>query len=516
MSPQRLVIIGGGMAGTRLAEEVLARDPEQRWHVTLVGDEPDPPYNRILLSEVLAGSHRPDDIGLLPEGVFEGSAVTHIVGTRVTMIHRSSQTVHLADQRVLRYDHLVLATGSLPLLPPLQGLREPEGALHPACYAFRTLRDCRDIVAACHSARRAVVVGGGLLGLEAARGLLERGLEVEVLHMAPWLMNTQLDPEAGEVLARTLLKLGVQPYLEARAKAIESDADGRLLGVRVADGHLLECDLVVFAAGVRPSTRLAREARLAVGRGVVVDKRMCTSDPSISAIGDCAEVHGAVPGLVGPAWDQAGVLAEVLTDPTANVAYAPSRVVTRLKASGIELAAMGETGPMPADSDASTEVVAYSDYAHGVYKKIVVRDGRLAGAILLGDVATAGDLTLALDRGTPVTGDRLRLLFAGLEEAGSDSLEQSADATLCHCNNVTYATVRDAVVGGAQSVAEVAACTRATTGCGTCRGSVADVLRAHAASSEPPVEASPVEASPVEASTGISATQPGHEERRTA
>jgi len=488
MSRKRLVIVGSGMAGTRLMEEVTARDPQGCWQITIVGDETDAPYNRILLSEVLAGKHQESDLDLLPSGGVGGTRVTQLLGLRVMTIHRSTRTVHLSDQQVLRYDVLVLATGSTPVLPPIPGLRSPDGGIHEQCFAFRTLDDCRGIVQAAQDGRRAVVIGGGLLGLEAARGLLGRGMDVEVVHGGEWLMNAQLDAEGGDVLDRTLAGMGITTYLEARARAIEIKPDGSLRGVRIADGHVLECDLVVFAAGVRANVRLAKDSRLEVERGIVVDEQMRTADPSILAIGDCAQAGGQVLGLVGPAWDQAAVVAQNLTAPAERerVRYEGSRVVTRLKASGIEVAAMGETQPMPRDSQGSLEVVSFSDYARGVYKKVVLRDGQVCGAVLLGDVATVGNLMLAMDRGTRVPRNRLPLLFDGLtSSAAVDASSAPDDAVLCHCNNVTHGRIREVIAEGACEVAEIAKATRATTGCGTCRRFVEDLISCQIAERKP-------------------------------
>lgn len=476
MSRQRLVIIGTGMAGTRLMEEVVARDPDGTWQITTIGDEPDAPYNRILLSEVVAGTHAREDLDLLPDAGVGGDRVHQILGTRVMALHRSTRTVHLDDHQVLKYDRLVLATGSTPILPPLRGLRGHDGSLQPQCFAFRTLSDCRGILEVAATARRAVVIGGGLLGLEAARGLLGRGLSVEIVHMGEWLMDAQLDSEGGEVLRRTVCDLGITTYLQARARAIEVDRLGALVGVRIADGHVLECDLVVFAAGVRPNTRLARDSRLAVDRGVVVNDHMATDDPGVLAIGDCAEVRGQVLGLVGPAWEQAEIVARTLTGED-GLRYEGSRVVTRLKASGIEVAALGDTKPMPADTSGDLEVVSFSDYARGIYKKVVLRDGRVSGGILLGDAATVGNLMLAMDRGTRVPRNLLPLLFDGLDSRSeADPVTAPDAAVLCHCNNVTHGAVREAIENGANDVAAVTRATRATTGCGTCRRSVEHLM----------------------------------------
>ena len=488
---QELLVVGNGMAGSRLVEEVQARGGADRWHTTIVGAEPHEAYNRIQLSGVLAGSHREDDLALSLPDAYAAADVDVRTGTAVARIHRSTRTVHLTDGTSLPYDRLVLATGSNPVLPPLPGLlrRDPGNpdlgaSLHPQAFAFRTLDDCRDILTATASARRAVVVGGGLLGLEAARGIAARGLPVEVVQMPTWLLNGQLDPEAGEVLRRTLDGMGISAYLGTRATGLVTGADEELLGLRLADGHVLDCDLLVFAVGVRPSTRLAREARLPTGRGVVVDATLTSpADPAVHAIGDCAEVGGAVSGLVGPGWEQAAALAATLTAGTAEapVRWAPGRIVTRLKASGIDLASLGEITPTPADSDGDLEVLSYSDYTRGVYKKVVLRGGRVVGGILLGDVSSVGTLTLAFDRGSPVPPDRLQLLFTprtpdGTRGRVTDAASAPDEATICHCNDVPAGRIRAAVTEGATGVPEVARCTRATTGCGTCTSDVRAIL----------------------------------------
>ncbi len=501
MSPRtrRLVVIGNGMAGARLVEEVAARDPDRRWQVTVVGDEPTEAYNRILLSGVLAGTHREDDLALAPPGAWEGSTVRVLDGTRVSRVHRSTRTVHLADGRHLGYDRLVLATGSTPVVPPLPGLlrhdpTDPErgASLHPQAFAFRTLDDCRRIVAATAAARRAVVVGGGLLGLEAARGIAARGVPVEVVQMPDRLMDGQLDAPAATILRRRLSELGITVYLGTRATQVLTShgSDGALVGVRLADRHVLECDLLVFAVGVRPSTRLAREARLRTARGIVVDRTLTSpDDPAVHAVGDCAEVlhpdgSSTVGGLVQPAWEQASALASTLTatPDVAPTTWQPHGQVTRLKAGGIDLAAMGDVRPAPEDSDGDLEVLQYSDPSRGVYAKAVLRGGRVVGGILLGDLGAVGPMTLAFDRGSPVPPDRRHLLFGGAVAGGDaagaalGAADLPDDATLCHCNDVDAGTVRAACRDGARDVAAVAACTRATTGCGTCAGTVRALL----------------------------------------
>ncbi|MFG2077803.1 FAD-dependent oxidoreductase [Nonomuraea maritima] len=452
----RLVVVGNGMAGSRLVSEVRARDPQLR--ITVFGAETRRPYNRVLLSNVLAGSSRPEQVRLLDAAWYDAHRVTAVFGSTVTHVDRETRHVVTADGRREPYDLLVLATGSDAIVPPIPGVER--------AIPFRTLDDCERIVQAAASARRAVVVGGGLLGVEAARGLAGRGLPVTLLHLADHLMERQLDVEAGELLGETLAGLGVETRTGVTASRVDDD------GVRLADGELVEADLVVLACGVRPVTGLAAEAGLEVRRGVVVDDELRTDDPSIFAVGECAEHDGTVYGLVAPAWEQAAVAADVITG--GKALYRGSRTVTRLKARSVELAAMGETQL----GEEHAEVVRFSHRARGTYRKLVIRDGRLVGVILLGESDAVGTLTQLFDRGAPVPGDPAGLLFPGSAQApaaGSPTLMPDA-ATVCLCNNVTKGQIRACWEAGANDVAGVAAATRATTGCGTCRDAVEGIV----------------------------------------
>jgi assimilatory nitrate reductase electron transfer subunit len=336
-------------------------------------------------------------------------------------------------------------------------------------------------------ASRAVVIGGGLLGIEAARGLAGRGLEVTVLHLAGHLMERQLDAEAGKVLARTLHGLGIHVRLEAHVTALCMDSGGRVAGVRLAappgppqaglHHHVLPADLVVLACGVRPQVELARAAGLAIARGVVVDETLCSvTDPAVRAIGECAQYGAVVYGLVAPAWEQAAILADVLTGSRPQARYTGSRQITRLKAASVELATMGETHHGAHDED--VEVMQFADVSRGTYKKIVIREDRLIGAILLGETSTAGTLTQLYDRSAPLPSDRLGLLFHGLSSAATaDSPVRMPDAaTVCHCNGVTKGQIRACWEEGARTAEEVTARTRATTGCGTCADAVRGIV----------------------------------------
>ncbi|GII79151.1 FAD/NAD(P)-binding oxidoreductase [Sphaerisporangium rufum] len=453
----RLVVIGNGMAGARLVDEVRARDKDAR--VTVFGAETRAPYNRVLLSNVLAGTAAPDHVRL-PE---PAAGVSVRLGVTVTAIDRAARTVRTACGQVEPYDVLVLATGSEPFLPPVPGVEH--------AIAFRTMDDCVRILRRAGTAEAAVVIGGGLLGVEAARGLAGRGMPVTLLHLAGHLMDRQLDAEAGLVLGEALAGLGVTVRTGADVTAVRAD------GVELGGGELLPAGLVVLACGVRPVVGLAREAGLAVDRGVVVDDRLRTSDPAVYAIGECAQHDGRVYGLVAPAWEQAVVVADLVTGADPAARYRGSRLVTRLKARSVELAAMGETH-LTEDAAGQVEVVRFTHRARGIYRKLVIRDDRLVGAILLGEAPTVGTLTQLFDRGGPLPGDPAGLLFPGLSAATpADSPVRMPDsARVCECNNVTKGRIRACWEDGARDLAAVTARTRATTGCGSCRDAVEGII----------------------------------------
>ncbi len=455
---KQVVVVGNGMAGARVVEELLRRDPTLE--VTVFGAEKQAAYNRILLSDVLAGKRPAAEVTLRAvDGV-----VRHL-GTEVVAIDRAARTVRTADGSLTAYDALVLATGSLPIVPAVQGIAGPDGKLLDGVFVFRTLEDCDAIAARAKRSNRAIVVGGGLLGLEAARGLLQHGLQVEVVHGMGHLMDVQLDAPGGAVLRRSVEALGVGVHLGSFASRVLGTRS--VTGVGLADGRQVAGDLVVLACGVRPQVELARSAGLEVGRGILVDDELRTSDDAVYAIGECAQHNGEVYGLVAPAWEQAAVLADVLTGRPA--AYTGSRLVTRLKAMDLEVAAMGDTSPTLDDAVDGLEVVVLSDPARHVYKKLVVRDGCLVGALLLGDLATAGTVTQHFDRQTPLPADRISLLVAPRR---ATAVHEDAD-TVCTCNAVTAGQIRQS---GCHTVAEVALKTRATTGCGTCTSLVKTLL----------------------------------------
>lgn len=463
------VVVGNGMAGARVAAGLRARGRER---VIVFGAETEPAYNRVLLSQVLAGKVTEPDVALLETA---GRGVEVHRGHRVVAIDRAAATVTVhgpAGTGQVRYAHLVLATGSSPVIPALAGLEPaaPPDELPARVAVFRTLADCRRILAVAARAGSALVLGGGLLGLEAARGLAARGLDVRVVHPVGHLMNRQLDPGAGAVLVDTLTRLGITTYLDSPATTLTATPQRVVLGL--ANGERLAADLLVLACGVRPETRLAAAAGLAVRHGVLVDARLRTSDPRISAIGDCAEAGGAVSGLVAPAWEQAQVLARVLTGDR-RARYRPPPTVTRLKADGIDLAAMGSL-------DAGGEQVTFADPARGTYARLAIDADRLVGAVLLGDNPAVGTVIQLFDRRAPVPLDRRSLLLGRATDppaAPGDSLARMPDAaTVCHCNNVRKGDLVRHWRQGARTAAAMAAATRATTGCGTCREAVAGIV----------------------------------------
>jgi assimilatory nitrate reductase electron transfer subunit len=464
----RVIVVGYGMAGSRLATELRSRDTDLK--ITVLGAEPHRAYNRILLSNLLAGKVTESDVSLAEVA---GHGLDVRPGVTVAAVDRTARTVTTSAGDVEEYDHLVLATGSRAIVPPLAGLDREN--LPDNVAVFRTLDDCRRILTAAVGARTALVLGGGLLGLEAARGLAARGLDVQVVHAIGHLMERQLDPHASAVLVRTLGDLGIRARLGAMAGGVEARPTGVTL--RLADGTALSADLLVLACGVRPEVDLARAAGLVVDRAIVVDDRLRTSDRKISAIGDCAQHDGSVSGLVAPAWEQARVLAQVLAggDPLAR--YRPLPTVTRLKATGIDLAAMGDPGP----TAAAYEEVSFADPARRTYAKLVLDGDRLAGAILLGDNPAVGTVIQLFDRGSPVPADRRALLLGralgGAAPAPAETPALMPDAaTVCQCNNVSKGALVRCWRGGARELGELVTSTRATTGCGTCRGAVEGIL----------------------------------------
>ncbi|THA50846.1 NAD(P)/FAD-dependent oxidoreductase [Streptomyces sp. A1136] len=402
-SNRRVVVIGGGLAGLRCAARLATGGAAA---VTVLGEEPHAPYNRVLLAEILAGRYDPE-VTALPD---PGPALRR--GVRAVRVDRADRTVRCDDGTVLGYDTLVLATGSNPVLPPLRGLFEPDGRELPeGVHAFRTMDDCLALSAAVRPGVRAVVIGGGLLGVSAARALAARGAQVVLAQQAERLMERQLDADASALLHTHLTALGVEIHTECRVrgltKAAPAQGGGTLVtGVELADGYRLDADLVVLACGVRPRIGLAQAAGLDVRKGVVVDDRLRTSDPRIHAIGDCAEHDGRVYGLAGAALEQADAVAAFLTgtgDPAGTSPYTGTRALTRLTLTSgddgpLDLAAFGQATPLPGD-----DVIRLADATRRTYRKVVVRGDRLVGGVLLGELSTVAALARSWEDGEALT-----------------------------------------------------------------------------------------------------------------
>ncbi|MCC7266193.1 MAG: NAD(P)/FAD-dependent oxidoreductase [Caulobacteraceae bacterium] len=469
MSKERLVVIGNGMAGCRAVQEVLKRDPD-RYEIAIFGAEPRVNYDRIMLSPVLAGEKTFADIVINDEAWYAANAITLHAGRAVTGVDRERGVVLAEGGLEAPFDRLILATGSDPIRLPLPG------ADLAGVVTFRDLDDVEAMVAAAKPGARAVVIGGGLLGIEAAYGLVRRGMAATVVHLVDILMERQLDASAGFLLASALADKGVETELDAVSEEIVGQ-DGRVAGLRLKDGRTLPCDLLVMAVGIRPNTALARAAGLEVNRGVVVDDQMCTSDPRIVAVGECVEHRGQCYGLVAPIWEMCKAAAAGLAG--ADGAYEGSVLSTRLKVSGVDVFSAGQFA-----GGEGCEDIVFRDAGRGVYKRVVLQDGRVAGAVLFGD-ATDGPWYFDLMRqGAAVDDIRETLIFGQAATEGLRGLDPSAavaaladDAEVCGCNGVCKGAITGAIEGqGLTSLEQVRAVTKASASCGSCTPLVEKLL----------------------------------------
>ncbi len=473
-SRRRLVVIGNGMAGARTVEEILERGGAEQFSITMLGDEPYGNYNRIMLSHVLSGEESDADIYLNTLAWYQDNDIVLHAGVRATRIDRFAKLVHTSNDLTVSYDVLIIATGSRSFMPSMQGLHRDDGSLTPGVFAFRTMDDTRAMIDyARHEHRtRAVVIGGGLLGLEAARGLQGYGLQVDVVHAGPHLMNAQVGPQAGEILRQSVEKLGIEVHLKARTTAILGEDE--VTGIWLLEHPALVCDMVVVAAGIRPNVELAVTSGFTVERAIVVDDQMRTmDDDDVYAVGECVQHRGEVYGLVAPLWEQAAVLADHLTGADLDAAYHGSRTATKLKVAGVEVASMGLQGP-ERDTD---EHLVFSEPKRGVFKSLVIRDEKLVGATVLGDSSKVAFLMQAFDRGLPLPEERLEMMFnLGTPTAEVGAAELADDAQVCNCNGVSKAALVHAVEGGCKTVNAVMDKTRAGKGCGTCKTMVAQIV----------------------------------------
>ena len=460
---RQLVVVGNGMAGVSCVEQILKHSP--RFEVTIFGDETHANYNRILLSSVLAGEKSSEEITLNPVEWYQRNEIRLRLGVRVTDIDPHARTVTGSDGSVTAYDTLLLATGSNAWLPPIQGL-DKDGV-----YQFRTLDDTRALITRSGPGVKAVVIGGGLLGLEAARGLQVQGCDVTVVHLMSTLMERQLDADGGNYLAGKMEDLGIKVLLNRTTTAILGG--DRVEGVALSDDTCIEADIVVVAAGIRPNVELAYRAGLYVNRGIVVNDHMETSNPDIFAVGECVEHRGVCYGLVAPLIEQAKVLAATMTGNKGPV-YAGTVTASKLKIMGVDVFSAGDW------SGQDAEPVRFEDRALGIYKKLTVRGGRLAGVILVGDTGDSHRYMEWLRSGQDLTPQRRHLLFPPpAADAGLDVAQMSDSATVCGCVGVTKGAIIEAIHHrGVCTLSQLKDDTRASTGCGSCRGLCESLLKA--------------------------------------
>ncbi len=463
MSKKKLAIIGNGMGTCRLLDELVSRGAAFQYEITVFGEEQGGAYNRIMLGKVLAGGS-PDEIVTKSLEWYDRHNIRLIDRTRVTKLDTLRKLVETEDGQARAYDVAVLATGSQPIVPALEGMNDENGELKPGIFVYRTIGDCMRMRERVRSGDSAIIVGGGLLGLEAAKVLSDRGLHVTVVQLKKTLMNAQLDEIGGEMLERQVERSGIFVRTGRTVEAVYSEETVK--GVYLDDGTTRPADIVILACGVRPRIDVAKASGLPVNRGIIVNDALATEVPSVYAFGECAEHAGRTYGLVAPVWEQAVVLADVLTGKNPGVRYRGSKLYTRLKVAGIEVATMGISQPEREEDDVLQIVQERKD----AYRKLIVRDGRLVGAILVGDTSAAGTLVQHFDRGDLLPEDPLELLCQTAPAA------DPATRIVCSCNKVTEGQLCEAVAQGAGSIEALAEVTKAGTGCGSCKGEVGQIL----------------------------------------
>ncbi|MBL1224865.1 nitrite reductase large subunit NirB [Enterococcus sp. BWR-S5] len=460
---EKLVLIGNGMAGVRTIEEILERDPD-RYEITIFGEEKYPNYNRIMLSNVLQKKMEVAEIITNPLAWYEENGIRLINHDPAIKIDKENQVVHSASGAEIAYDKCIIATGSRAFILPV------EGSSLPGVVGFRTIDDTEAMLAAAKSYSKAVVIGGGLLGLEAAKGLVDQGMDVTVIHLEKWLMETQLDEKAGEMLKTDLEKQGLKFLMEKRTEKILGT--DHVTGITFSDGSSIETNLVVMSVGIRPEATLAKEAGLDVNRGILVNDFMHTSNEHIYAVGECIEHNGQVYGLVAPLFEQGKVLADVLTDKE-TAPYQGSTTFTSLKVSGCDLYSAGEIK----DCEGVTSIEAF-DGLNFTYKKVFVRENKIVGVVLYGDTSEGNRYynilkkSEEIDSYTPVS-----LLHMAGEETSTDVGEWPDDEMICGCNGVTKGTIVSAIKEKElTSIAEVTKYTKAGGSCGKCKPLIGDIL----------------------------------------
>ena len=465
---EKLVIIGAGMASGRVIEHLVEAAPAA-YDITLFNAEPRGNYNRIMLSPVLSGDKTYEEIVTHDAAFYAAHNVTCRFGERVAQIDRASKTLTAENGDVIPYDKLVLGTGSNPFMIPLPG-HDLKGVI-----AYRDLEDTEQMMAMGQGSK-VVVIGGGLLGLEAAAGMAARGVDVTVVHIMPWLMERQLDEAAGFLLRKALVGKGITVKCAANSKEILGQ-DGHVRALLLDDGTELPCDLLVMAVGIRPNVALAKDAGLAVGRGIHVDDQMVTSDPDVLAVGECVEHDGAIFGLVAPLYDQAKVAAATLLGEPA--AFVQKDLSTKLKVTGCDLFSAGDF----ADAEGREDIV-FRDPSRGVYRRLVIENSVLIGCVMYGDTADSNWFFGLIRDKTDITEMRETVIFGPAFQGGGsvDPLLAVAalprEAEICGCNGVCKGTIEDAIAAGAADIGAIKATTKASASCGSCTGLVEQVLAA--------------------------------------
>jgi len=472
MTKERLVVVGNGMAGCRAVSDLLKRDPD-RYEITIFGAEPRVNYDRIMLSPVLAGEKTFDQIVINDEAWYRDNGITLHAGRKVEALDPEAKVVRAEGGLEVGYDKLILATGSDPVRLPLPGA-DLKGVV-----TFRDLDDVEAMMAAAAKpGARAVVIGGGLLGIEAAYGLARRGMAATVVHLMDVLMERQLDASAGFLLTQAMSERGVETVLGAQSEEILGQ-DGQVTGLKLKDGRVLPCDILVMAVGIRPNTALAKAAGLEVNRGVVVGDDLRTSEPDIYAVGECVEHRGQCYGLVAPIWEMCRTAAASLAG--GEAAYEGSVLSTRLKVSGVDVFSAGKFA-----GGEGCEDIVFRDAGRGVYKRIVLEDGKVAGAVLFGDAADGGWYFDLMRQGAEVGDIRETLVFGQAVTEGLRGLDPSAavaamadDAEVCGCNGVCKGTITQAITDqGLNTLDLVKAHTKASASCGSCTPLVERILKA--------------------------------------
>ena len=463
---KKLVVIGAGMASGRALEQLFDAAPGE-YDVTLFNAEPRGNYDRIMLSPVLAGDKTYEDIVIHDSAWYEENGVTCRFGEKVVAIDRDAKTVTAANGDVLPYDKLLFGTGSNPFIIPLPG-HDLEGVI-----AYRDLEDTERMMSMGPD-NKVVVIGGGLLGLEAAAGMAARGADVTVVHIMGHLMERQLDEAAGYLLRKALMDKGITVKCSANSKEILGK-DGHVRALLLDDGTELPCDLLVMAVGIRPNVALAAEAGLAVGKGIHVDDQMVTSDADILAVGECVEHNGAIFGLVAPLYDQAKVVAKTLLGEEAQ--YVQKELSTKLKVTGCDLFSAGDF----AEGEGREDIV-FRDPSRGVYRRLVIENNVVVGAVMYGDTADSNWFFGLIRDKTDISDMRETLIFGPAFQGGAqmDPLAAVAalprDAEICGCNGVCKGDIEDAIAAGSTDLAAIRATTKASGSCGTCTGLVEQVL----------------------------------------